>query len=135
VGFALDPHFAPTSELLEVFSVPILNKLGAQETSKSRFAVQIDPHNPFALNFSTDDGYQYAVAPGQISISFIHRVRVRTVQGGPPVLQTLSKATPYTQQLGTVLEKLIEATLLLPGPRNRTVTRCGIVTTTRLAAD
>src|ERR1700730_1086372 len=62
-------------------------------------------------------------------------MRARAVSGGPPIKEMLSRPEPFTKLLPIVSEALVHATLLLPGPKTRSVTRVGIVSTTTVGDD
>lgn len=130
VGFALDWHFAPADSLLESMS-PFLDKLG--QGLRPRF--NVERHASFEVNFTTDDGFQYAVGPRQISVAFHHKMKVKATSGAPPTMEMLSQPLPYTKLLNNVIDKLVDATLLIAGPKARQVNRVGIVSTTRVAIE
>jgi hypothetical protein len=130
VGFTIDWHFATSSAILQAFS-PILDKL--VQDNKQMFTVE--RQEPFIVVFITNDGFQYSIEPSKIAVSFRHRLKVKHTSGGPPTMELLSRPLPFSKLLPNVSKRLIEATLLLPGTKTRTVTRIGIVSTTLVAED
>lgn len=129
-GFKLDYHYAPGEELLRALS-PILDRL--VEGDKERFT--LERLEPFLIVFNTLDGFRYGAEPSKINVTFNHRIRAKPVSGGPPRMEMLSSPLPYTKLLPTVIEKLVEATLLLPAPNSRAVQRVGIMSITVVAED
>jgi hypothetical protein len=130
VGFTLDWHFATSNAIFQAFS-PILDKL--VENNKQTFTME--RQEAFNVTFTTNDGFQYAIEPSKIVVTFHHRLKVKQISGGPPTMELLSSPLPFSQLLPDVEKKLIEAALLLPGANTRTVTRIGIVSTTLVAED
>lgn len=122
VGFFLDPHNASGASLIDAFA-PVLDKLFAGD----RQLFNIEQGHNSAFSFVTEEGFQTLVEPTKIAVGFVHQVRARAVHGGPPVAELTSKAAPYTTLLKTVLQKLVEQSQLLPGPKDRSVRRIGIV--------
>jgi hypothetical protein len=130
VGFTLDWRFATSNAIFQAFS-PILDKL--VENNKQTFTME--RQEVFNVTFTTNDGFQYAIEPSKIAVTFHHRLKVKQISGGPPTMELLSSPLPFSQLLPDVESKLIEAALLLPGANTSTVTRIGIVSTTFVAED
>jgi hypothetical protein len=130
VGYGLDYHFASSEVVLSALT-PILDQL--VENKKPTFAV--DQQQSFLVGFNTNDGFKYGIEPSKIHVNFNHRMRPKAVSGGPPIMEMLSRPQPYTDLLPVVSSKLIEATLLLPSPKDRKITRVGIVSTTPVDAE
>lgn len=128
-GFGMDAHFASADAIYDSLST-ILDPL--YHGNRSRFSINA-PQQPFEVSISTEEGFLYAVDPTKVSINFRHRMKAMPVSGGPPVMEMLSKAAPYTRLLPEVLRRLVDTTLLLPSPKERTVKRVGIVSTTAVA--
>lgn len=128
VGFRFDWHFVSGDDLLASLA-SILDSL--PEGDQARFSVE--KHSSFETTFTTDDGFQYAFNPRAASVGFQHKLRVKAVGGGPPVMEMLSKPAPFTKLLPEVERRLIEATLLLPGSKSRKLNRIGIVAATRVS--
>lgn len=131
VGFKLSPHFAPFTTLLEALS-PILDRLVKGDVQKFTLE-QIS--SEFSAGFNTEDGYKYFADATKISVTFNHRIRYKNVSGGPPIMEMLSKPSPFTSLLPQVSEKLIEATLLLPEVTKRTINRVRIVSLTVISIE
>ncbi|WP_146300750.1 hypothetical protein [Nitratireductor mangrovi] len=124
-GFGLEPHFASGSSLLDSLS-PLLNKIAADTPTN----ITVEKNEPFAFEFSGDDGFKYGIDFHRVFVNFQHKMRFRSVSGGLPVGELLSSAQPYTTLLPTILDRLVEATLCLPRSKERHITRTGIVSTT-----
>lgn len=130
VGFGLDPYVTSSGTLIDAFA-PKLSSLVDGE--KLRFT--IDQSQPCSLTFTTEDGFQTAIDPAKISVSFVHRLTAKQVSGGPPRLEMLSFPRPYSELLPTVLKMLIEATTSLPSPKTRGLHRIGIVAVTGVSEE
>lgn len=89
---------------------------------------QIEEHHSFSAQFITNDGYRYQADHSRLSVGFQYRMRPKPISGGPPIMEMLSQVRPYTEQLETVAERLIDATLLLCKMQERTVNRVGVIT-------
>ncbi|MDA0306951.1 MAG: hypothetical protein O3B76_11835, partial [Proteobacteria bacterium] len=85
VGFKLDYHFASGDEILHALG-PILNNW--VEGDKSQFSIL--RHESFVVELSTNDGFHYGVEPSKIHVTFTHKMKVKPVSGGPPVMEMLS---------------------------------------------
>ena len=131
IGFKLSTHFAPIDILLNSLS-PILDR-ASEEDAKNRTIEQ--PTKQFTAAFTNSDGFRYFVDESRISVIFNHRVKYRSVSGGPPIMEMLSTPRPFTSLIPEVSERLIEATLLLPKIESRTLNRVGIVSSTPLALE
>jgi hypothetical protein len=83
------------------------------------------------FSFTTNDGFLYSSDQMRVSVSFVHRMRAVPVSGGPPVMEMLSKALPYTQLLPQVTERMIEAARLLPNISERKILQVGVVSTSQ----
>lgn len=129
VGYGLDFHFVPAEVVLAALA-PVLDKL--VESKKPTFAVE--QQETFVVTFNTYEGFKYGIEPSKIHVNFNHRMRPKSISGGPPIMEMLSRPQPYTELLPNVSKKLIEATLLLPSPKDRSVTRVGVVSTTAVDA-
>ncbi|MES2601524.1 MAG: hypothetical protein V4602_12010 [Pseudomonadota bacterium] len=130
VGFGLDFHFAPSEALLTAIS-PILDR--EVEGDKPTFAVE--QQEPFNVVFNTFSGFKYGIEPSKAHVSFNHRMRPKAISGGPPIMEMLSRPLPYSDLLPVVSRKLTEIVLLLPSPKDRKVTRYGVVSTTPVDAE
>jgi hypothetical protein len=127
VGFFLDWHFASSNSVLEAFA-PILDRM----VEKERAHFNIVSQEAFSVSFNTEDGFQYGIEPGKVSVGFTHSVKAKAVTGGPPIMEMLSHPLPYTQLLTEVSQKLTEAALLLSKARIRKISKVGIVSNTKI---
>lgn len=130
MGFKLDRHFASGDAILHSLA-PLLDRWVDGE--KQLF--KMDRHESFAVEFTTDDGFQYGIGASNIHVTFTHRMRARPVSGGPPVIEMLSSPRPFTELLPTASERLLNATLLIPGSKDRSLLRVGVVSSTAVAED
>jgi hypothetical protein len=88
-----------------------------------------------AITFTTSNGFNYIIDHSRVGISFQHRLKAYPVSGGPPRMELLSKAAPYTELLPEVSQRLVEAARLLPSINNRKIFQVGVVSLTRVALD
>jgi hypothetical protein len=130
VGLKIDSRFLSSSSVLNALA-PILDRW--VEGDKLRFS--IERQDPFNLVFTTDDGFQYGIEQSKIYVNFTHRIKPKATSGGPPVMEMLSQALPYTTLLPQAAERVVEAALLVPDGKGRQVTRIGIVATTTVARE
>jgi hypothetical protein len=131
VGFKLSAHFAPVDTLLHAFS-PILDR----QTEEDVKLFNIDPPSThFSVGITTNDGFKYAVDESRVSVAFSHRVKFRHVSGGPPIMEMLSRPLPFTTLLTDVSTRVVEATLLLPEVKKRTLQRVGVISATPISAE
>ena len=129
-GFKLDQHFASGDVILHALA-PVLDKW--VEGDKQLFTV--DRNEPFSVAFNTDDGYHYGIDSLKTHVTFIHKMKVKPVSGGPPIMEMLSRPLPFTELLPEVSKRLTEVTLLIPSTKDRTLTRVGIIASTTVAED
>jgi hypothetical protein len=85
------------------------------------------------FTITTRDGYLYHVDHSRVSVAFQHKMKATAVSGGPPVMEMLSTALPFTELLSEVSSRLIAAARLLPNLAERKIFQVGIVSTTRVA--
>lgn len=128
IGFRLDHHFTSGDSILTALS-PLTDRWVDGE--KPLFSVE--KRDQLSVELMTLDGFRYGADSSRIHVAFNHRMKVKHVSGGPPVMEMLSQPLPYTDLVGDCTKRLIEATLLLPGIRSRKVNRVGVVTHTRVA--
>lgn len=129
-GFKLDQHFASGDVILHALA-PVLDKW--VEGDKQLFTVHRT--EPFSVAFSTDDGYHYGIDSLKTHVTFSHKMKVKPVSGGPPIMEMLSRPLPYSDLLPEVSKRLTEVTLLIPSTKDRTLTRVGIIASTKVADD
>ncbi len=98
------------------------------EGRKQQFS--IEQQGPFTITLITEGGFRYTVDHEGVVVEFRHRWRVKPRSGSLPVAELLSKARPYTELLDEGIERLLQATELVNGPRARMVWRLGIVSNT-----
>jgi hypothetical protein len=104
---------------------PILDKL--LDNDKPAFTVE--SADPYSAVFSTDEGFKYQFDSESIAIVFNHRIRAKPTSGGPPVMELLSQAAPYTDLLSETIKRLTEAISLID-IKGRHLQRVGIVSYT-----
>ena len=130
VGFRFDHHFAPRAELLEVLN-PILDPLVDKDKARFNIAQLADP---FAVQFSTDGGFDYGVEPARVWINFKHQLKIKPVSGGRPGFEITSSAAPFSELLPELKTRLVNvARYLLEIKPIRKLIRVAIVTTTTVA--
>jgi hypothetical protein len=129
IGFRLDPHYAPSDSILQAL-IPITDAL---VDDQGNAAFSIDGYDIFAATFTSNSGFQYNINATHISVAFKHRPHLRPTSAGPPQLVMLSHPLPFTKLLPEASQKLIEATLLLPGAKKRKIDRVGVMATASLA--
>jgi hypothetical protein len=130
VGFKLDYHFAPSTDILDVLT-PILDRL--VEGDKVKFT--LNRQDPFAIELTTEDGFHYGVDPSRVWIDFQHRLKVKPTSGGPPVAELLSRPTPFSDLLPDVSQRLIDASELIVKVPPRKLMRVGVIASTLVAED
>ncbi len=130
IGIRFEPVFRPSEEYLAALS-PILSR----EVDGDRPAFDVEGIEPFKLVFNTESGFRYTVDHSNASVAFNHRIRAKAGNAGPPIMELISQAAPYTDLLQTVTDRLIEAVDLLSHNRPRRVKRIGIVTLTQVALE
>lgn len=128
VGFRLTPYYASSESVFDAWQ-PMLSKWAKSE----RMPFTVDKQDAFSATITTEDGFQYGTDPNRSFVNFYHRIRPKSVSGGPPVMEMLSRPRPYTDLLPEVSERLVDATLMLPGNKTRNVLRVGVVSTTKVS--
>ena len=124
-GFGLDWHFATSGAILEALS-PVLNPLVKDD--KPQFT--ITRQDAFTVNLSTTDGFLYGIEPARVFIEFRHTMRAKSVSGGPPVMEMLSRPMVFTKLLPEITRRLVGSTLAITKNSPRKITRVGIVSLT-----
>ncbi len=89
----------------------------------------------FGFELTTEDGFTYVVNQESISVSFVHRLKLKNRSGDYPVAEMISRPQPYTKLLPIVCERLLEVTALLINPKYRFLEEIGIVTSTIVDED
>ena len=120
-------HFVGNSIILDSLS-PILDRHVDKERNQQAFAVELP--NEFSVNVKTNVGFAYGVDPERVHVTFHHMMRPKAVSGHPPIMEMLSTPQPYTMLLEEVIERLIEAALLVPNVESRSVRRIGLISVT-----
>lgn len=129
-GFKLDQRVLSGDALFQSLA-PIVERHLADE--KAGFSIeQIDAAG---LQFNTESGFRYGFDYYRSFVAFNHRIRAVAVSGGPPVMEMLSHPLPFTELLPEVFDRLIEATLLIPNSKGRSLQRIGVVSTTSVSED
>ncbi len=127
VGIKLTPNFQAAEQILSSLS-SVLNR----EVENERAAFTIETMDPFNLTFNTESGFRYSFEPGSISVAFNHRIRAKASSAGPPTMELISRAAPYTDLLELVSGRLIEVLDILQIPSARKMTRVGVVSVTQV---
>lgn len=130
VGIRFNDHYVSSGRILDALA-PLLNTLVADQ----RPLFSISKHDSFGLEFSTEEGFQYGLNQERATVAFAHKLKVRPVSGGPPRVEMLSRAMPFTQLLPDAASKLLHAVSLVIDLKTRVVERIGIVSTTVVADD
>jgi hypothetical protein len=130
VGVRYEPLFRPAEEYLAALS-PVLSR----ELDNDRPAFDVEGLEPFKLTLNTESGFRYTVDHSNASVAFNHRIRAKAGNAGPPTMELISRAEPYTQLLDAVTGKLLEAMELLEATRPRRIKRIGIVTLTQVVLE
>jgi hypothetical protein len=123
----MTPVFRSAEEILSAMS-PVLSR----EMVNDRAAFNIEAMDPLSLTFNTESGFRYAFDPGSVSVAFNHRIMAKASSAGPPTMELISRAAPYTVLLKAVSERLIEAVELLKTIEPRILKRIGIVSVTQI---
>lgn len=131
VGFRLSTHFAPIEIILDAWA-PILDR-ASEDDAKNTTVEQ--PQTFYGIGVITREGFKYSADESKISVAFQHRTKVRATSGGPPRMEMLSTPMPFTALMPVVEARLIEATLLLPKAKDRSVQRVGVISTTAIAEE
>lgn len=130
VGLRFEPSFRPSEEILAAMST-VLNR----EMTDDRPAFQIEALEPFNLTFNTDSGFRYTFDHANASVAFNHRIRAKAASAGPPTMELISQAAPFTELLEEVIERLIEAVDLIANNKTRHIKRVGIVSLTQVTLE
>jgi hypothetical protein len=129
IGFTFDGSLAPSASILAALA-PVFEESIRGDNDQLHFT--IDRFEPFVLQITLFTGYQYGVTHSQISVEFMHRLKLRQTSAGPPVAELTSQPLPFTVLMPEISKRLVEATMLLPGIKTRKIKRIGIISTTAL---
>ncbi len=130
VGLTFSPQTLSGASLLSALA-PLLDEW--TEGDKQKFT--LSKQDAFSAEVTTDDGFKYGVDSTRLSVEFHHRLKVKQVSGGPPVVEMLSRPAPFTELLPDVCERALRLSALVSDPGPRTLRRLGIVSTTIVAED
>ena len=130
VGYRFANQYEPANSILEAFS-PLFVKWMRGDTQTFKIVSQ----EPFGVQFTTDDGFHYGVDHTRVWVEFRHSMKAKLVSGGPPVLEMMSRAMPYTQLLPVVSKRVIDAVALLPSTKTKTLTQVGVIARTAVDED
>jgi len=125
VGLFFNKHFASSSTNLDKLT-PLLDKWSNGRIDNFKLTKQ----DSFGIELTTDNGFNYNIGNEIISVEFAHRMRIKPISGGYPIVEVLSKPEPYTKMLIEVSNRTLEASDLVIDPKTRSLTRIGIVSTT-----
>ncbi|WP_149762722.1 hypothetical protein [Neomesorhizobium albiziae] len=128
IGFFLEPHFAPSDAVVNAVT-PMLDRW----ISGRKLEFNVTHQETFRVDIQHENGFIYRVEPTKLSLQFQHRLRLRPTSGALPVAEFISHPHPFTRLLEEASESIIEMALLLPsGPKKRSVTQIGVVSTTQV---
>jgi hypothetical protein len=127
-GLRFSPHHQSGDSIVQAIS-PILDACAKPHQQ----GFNIERHDSFGFQFSTNDGFQYSFDSRRMFVEFKHRMHVKPQSGGPPTAELLSTPRPYTDLLPDVVTRTLEAFSLLTSGRSRPLERIGIVSTTFVA--
>ena len=130
VGLTLSQQYISSGSLLDALS-PLFNSW--TDAGKAKFT--LERVEPFLIEATSETGFKYVVEPARLYIDFNHRLKVKPVSGGPPIVELLSKPLPYTTLLPEVCSRITEATEMLAGKEPRSLKKIGIVTTATVAEE
>lgn len=129
-GLKFEHHFLSSSQLLDALSRVLDDNM---EGDKPQFS--LDEQGPFNVVFTTKDGFRYTADQSKLTIGFNHRVKIKPVTGGPPVMEMVSKPMKFTDLLDDCIERLIEASGYFRAIRLKPLNRIGIVSATSADQD
>ncbi len=130
VGLKLSHQYISGSALLDALS-PLFNSW--TDGNKPKFT--LERVEPFSIEATSETGFKYVVEPTRLYVDFQHRMKVKPVSGGPPVVELLSKPLPYTTLLPEVCSRVVQATEMVAGKDPRLLERIGIVTTSTVSEE
>lgn len=130
VGLKLAPHYVASDSIVNALT-PWFDKWATDDKAP----ITVTRQESFAFGFTLEQGFQFAVEPTRTFVDFSHRIKMRTVSGGPPVAEMLSHALPYTTLLPDLCGRLVDLTLDTPSPPNRTFNRVGVVVKAAIAPE
>jgi hypothetical protein len=130
VGLKLSARYVSGSSLLDALS-PLFDTWF--EGGKPKFS--LERAEAFAIEATSESGFKYVVEPTRLYVDFHHRLRVKPVSGGPPIVELLSKPLPYTTLLPEVCSRVINATELVVGKETRLLEKIGVVTTATVSEE
>lgn len=130
VGLKLSPRYVSGSSLLDALS-PLFRTW--TDADKPKFTVE--RVEPFVIEVTSETGFKYVVEPTRLYVEFHHRLKVKPVSGGPPIVELLSQPLPYTTLLPEVCSRMTTAAEMVVGTEQRLLERIGIVTTTTVSEE
>lgn len=130
VGLQFESALLSESQIFAALA-PIMNRFVRSE--KMDFSV--DERAPWALAFTTNDGFKFSVDQHKIAVTFQHRVQFKSVSGGPPTMEMLSQPRPFSELIEQCHSRLIEMNELLKSVRRKNILRVGIVSNTVASLD
>lgn len=129
-GVRLDHHYIPAAKILESWH-SILDANSDDDLAK----FILTKTDEFNIEINGEEGYKYGADASRVHVSFNHRLKLKNVSGGGPVVEMLSSAKPFTKLLPEVVSRLVDATLLIPGIKDRKLRKFGITSTTPVDED
>jgi hypothetical protein len=124
-GFRFNHHYIPVHRVLQGWH-SILDANSDDDITK--FA--LTKHDDFNFDVNCEDGFKYGADASRVHVVFNHRLKVKNISAGGPVVEMLSTARPFTKLLPEVISRLVDATMLMPDIKERQLQRAGIASTT-----
>jgi hypothetical protein len=124
-GFRFNHHYISVDRILQGWH-SILDRNSDDLLPK----FTLTKHDEFNCDVNCEDGFKYGADANRVNVAFNHRLKVRNISAGGPVVEMLSTAQPFTKLLPIVFERLVDATLLLPEIGDRKLQRAGVASTT-----
>jgi len=125
-----DYHYVSGGSILTALA-PLVNKW--VDGDKQLFS--IDHQDSLSIILTTENGFRYTFDSSKAVVEFKHRLKAKAVSAGPPVLEMLSHALPFTKLLPEVSRRLVEATSLVAQKKARSLQRVGVISTTIVTED
>jgi hypothetical protein len=128
-GFKFNHRYTPIENVLESWH----SILDANATDGDA-QFQVTRYDDFNFEVNTERGFKYGADAGRVHVSFNHRMKLRNVSGGAPKVEMLSTPQPFTMLLPEVLHRMVDATMLHPGIKDRQLLRVGVTSLTPVDA-
>lgn len=130
VGVRYPSRLVTGANLLERLQ-PVLGKA----TDGQKLLFSINKIDPYGIDLTTDDGFQYGFFANKAFVNFQHKLKWRHNSGANPSAEMISKPAPFTELLAESSYRLREAMVLIDPKAEGTIDRLGVVTTTVVSED